>query len=106
MAGRDWLDAVLDLGPEWKGHEGGADAEAEGGSGGAAPDRGDPLRCPHCGELCPGYDTRRREWRILDAWGYKTFRVCNVPRPRDPREDNPRDLLLAVEIVTVRLVAR
>lgn len=26
--------------------------------------------------------------------------------PRDPREDNPRDLLPAVEIVTVRLVAR
>ena len=43
-----------------------------------------PLRCPHCGEACPGYDTRRREWRDLDAWGYKTFLVCNVPRVQCP----------------------
>ena len=43
-----------------------------------------PLRCSHCGEACPGYDTRRREWRNLDAWGYKTFLVCNVPRVQCP----------------------
>ena len=45
---------------------------------------GSPLRCPHCGEARPGYDTRRREWRNLDAWGYKTFLVCNVPQIRCP----------------------
>ena len=33
-------------------------------------------------EACPGYDTRRREWRNLDAWGYSTFLVCDVPRMR------------------------
>ena len=27
-------------------------------------------------------DTRRREWRNLDAWGYSTFLVCDVPRMR------------------------
>ena len=43
---------------------------------------GGRLRCPHCGEACPGYDTRRREWRNLDAWGYSTFLVCDVPRMR------------------------
>ena len=43
---------------------------------------GGRLRCPHCGEACPGYDTRRREWRNLDAWGYSTFLVCDVPRVR------------------------
>ena len=80
MAGRDWLDAVLGLGPEWKvtrveparkPKELRVELHRTGGS---------PLRCPHCGEACPGYDTRRREWRNLDAWGYKTFLVCNVPR--------------------------
>ena len=54
--------------------------EGEGASGGAATDRGD-ARCGvlTAGEACPGYDTRRREWRNLDAWGYKTLLVCNVP---------------------------
>ncbi len=45
-----------------------------------------PLRCPHCGEACPGYDTRRRAWRNLDAWGYKTFLVCSVPQVRCPED--------------------
>ena len=84
MAGRNWLDAVLGLGPEWK-------------VTGVEPTRNpkelrvelhrtgaSPLRCPRCGEACPGYDTRRREWRDLDAWGYKTFLVCNVPRVQCP----------------------
>ena len=84
MAGRDWLDAVLGLGPEWKvtrvepsrtPKELRVELHRTGGS---------PLRCPHCGEACPGYDTRRREWRNLDAWGYKTFLVCNVPRVQCP----------------------
>ena len=84
MAGRNWLDAVLGLGPEWKVTR-------------VAPTRkpkelrvelhrtgASPLRCPHCGEACPGYGMRRREWRDLDAWGYKTFLVCNVPRVQCP----------------------
>ena len=84
MAGRNWLDAVLGLGPEWKvtkveptlrPKELRVELHRTGRS---------PLRCPHCGEACPGYDTRRREWRNLDAWGYKTFLVCNVPRAQCP----------------------
>ena len=84
MAGRDWLDAVLGLGPEWKvtrvestmkQKETRVELHRTGGS---------PLRCPHCGEACPGYDTRGREWRNLDAWGYRTFLACNVPQVRCP----------------------
>ena len=84
MAGRSWLDAVLGLGPEWKvtrveptrtPKELRVEVQRTGGR---------PLRCPHCGEASPGYDARRREWRNLDAWGYKTFLVCNVPRVRCP----------------------
>ena len=30
------------------------------------------------------YDTCPREWRNLDAWGYKTSLVCNVPRVECP----------------------
>ena len=84
MAGKRWLDTVLGLGPEWKvtrveptrkPKELRVELQRTGGS---------PLRCPHCGEACPGYDTRRREWRNLDAWGYKTFLACNVPRVQCP----------------------
>ena len=84
MAGRSWLDAVLGLGLEWKvtrveptrkPKELRVELQRTGGS---------PLRCPHGGEACPGYDTRRREWRNLDAWGYKTFLACNVPRVQCP----------------------
>ena len=73
MAGKNWLDAVLGLGPEWK-------------VTGVEPTRkpkqlrvelprtgASPLRCPHCGEACPGYHTRRREWRDLDAWATRSF---------------------------------
>ena len=82
MAGRDWPDAVPGPRSRVEGHPGGADPEAEGvelkRTGESA------LRCPRCGEACPGYDTRHREWRNLDAWGYKTFLVCNVPRVHCP----------------------
>ena len=84
MAGKRWLDTVLGLGPEWevrrveptrKPKELRVELHRTGVS---------PLRCRHCGEACPGYDTRRREWRNLDAWGYKTFLACNVPRVQCP----------------------
>ena len=82
MAGRDWPDAVPGPRSRVEGHPGGADPEAEGvelkRTGESA------LRCPRCGEACPGYDTRHREWRNLDAWGYNTFLVCNVPRVHCP----------------------
>ena len=53
MAARDWLDAVLGLGPEWKvtsleparkPKELRVELQRPGGN---------PLRCPHCGEACP-----------------------------------------------------
>lgn len=45
---------------------------------------GEPLRCPECGRPCPGYDARERAWRHLDAWGCKTFVVCDLPRVECP----------------------
>lgn len=86
MAGRNRLDAVLALGPEWKvtrtrvepvrkPKELRVELQRTGGS---------LLGCPQCGGACPGYDARRREWRNQDAWGDKTLLVCNVPRVRCP----------------------
>ena len=38
------------------------------------------LACPTCGETGPGYDSRPRRWRHLDACGYQTWLLCDVPR--------------------------
>lgn len=38
------------------------------------------LACPTCGETGPGYDSRPRRWRHLDACGYETWLLCDVPR--------------------------
>jgi len=38
------------------------------------------LSCPKCGQVAPGYDTRARRWRHLDACGYQTWILCDVPR--------------------------
>lgn len=38
------------------------------------------LACPICGQKGPGYDSRARRWRHLDACGYQTWLVCDVPR--------------------------
>ncbi|MCU7887331.1 MAG: transposase family protein [Candidatus Thiodiazotropha sp. (ex Lucinoma aequizonata)] len=36
--------------------------------------------CPTCGEISPGYDTRKRSWRHLDTCQYKTILVADTPR--------------------------
>ena len=36
--------------------------------------------CPTCGEVSPGYDSRKRRWRHLDTCQYKTILVADVPR--------------------------
>ncbi len=38
------------------------------------------LACPRCGRACPGYDARPRRWRHLDACGYQTWLLGEVPR--------------------------
>ncbi len=40
--------------------------------------------CMTCGKECPGYDTRRRQWRHLDTCQYKTIVVADVPRIECP----------------------
>lgn len=41
-------------------------------------------RCPKCGQVCPGYDGRRRQWRHLDTCQFKTLLVADVPRVECP----------------------
>ncbi len=82
MAERSWLDAVLGPGPEWRVVRVERTREPKELRVGVERAPGSRLRCPDCNEECPGCDTRRREWRNLDAWGYKTFLVCDVPRVR------------------------
>jgi len=42
------------------------------------------LACPNCGETGPGYDSRPRRWRHLDACGYQTWLLCDLPRMKCP----------------------
>lgn len=42
-------------------------------------------RCPHCEEVCPGYDKRYRKWRHLDTCQFKTLLVAEVPRVKCPK---------------------
>ena len=41
---------------------------------------GSKLKCPKCGQVCPGYDKRLRRWRHLDTCQLKTLLVADVPR--------------------------
>ena len=80
----EWVEAVLGLGPEWTiaGIE--RSPERKELRVRVAMPAGAELQCARCGKACPGYDTRRREWRHLNAWTYRTFVVCDVPRVRCP----------------------
>lgn len=42
------------------------------------------LVCPICGRESAGYDTRRRRWRHLDMFQYKTYLIADVPRVNCP----------------------
>ena len=42
-------------------------------------------RCPKCGEVCAGYDHRRRSWRHLDTCQFKTILIADVPRVTCPQ---------------------
>ena len=37
-------------------------------------------RCPTCGQISPGYDSRPRRWRHLDTCQYRTILVVDLPR--------------------------
>jgi len=41
-------------------------------------------RCPHCGTVSPGYDSRPRRWRHLDTCQYKTYLEADIPRVNCP----------------------
>lgn len=45
-------------------------------------EEGAKLCCPTCGQISPGYDSRKRRWRHLDTCQYKTILVADVPRVR------------------------
>ena len=39
-----------------------------------------PLTCPHCGQVSPRYDSRRRSWRHLDTMQFQTMLEADIPR--------------------------
>jgi len=42
------------------------------------------LVCPQCGQPCPGYDRRQRQWRHLDTMQNETLVIAEVPRLKCP----------------------
>ena len=64
MEKRGWLDAVLGLGPDWRITRVERTTERKELRVELARAGGGRLRCPHCGEASPGYDTRRRSGGI------------------------------------------
>lgn len=42
------------------------------------------LRCPACGEQCPGYDSVEKRWRHLNFFQYRCELVAKVPRVKCP----------------------
>ena len=43
-----------------------------------------PHRCPACGSVALGYDTRTRRWRHQNTMRWKTLITANVPRVHCP----------------------
>ena len=43
------------------------------------------LRCPSCGEKCPGYDAVEKRWRHLNFFQYRCELVAKVPRVNCPK---------------------
>lgn len=70
---RAWVERLMDLGPEWRIERVDEDSERQRARVVLARQARSALTCPVCGRACPGYDARRREWRALEAWGYKTL---------------------------------
>ena len=44
------------------------------------------LRCPVCGEQCPGYDAVEKRWRHLNFFQYRCELVAKVPLVNCPRD--------------------
>jgi len=44
----------------------------------------DALTRPVCGNLCPRYDRRHREWRPLNICAYRTMVVADLPQVQRP----------------------
>ena len=44
------------------------------------------LRCPACGEQCPGYDAVEKRWRHLNFFQYRCELVAKGPRVNCPRD--------------------
>ena len=43
---------------------------------------GESFRCPECGGAASRHDSRRRRWRHLPTWQYRTILTADVPRVR------------------------
>lgn len=82
MAGRNWLDAVLGLGPEWKVTRVEPTPEAEGASGGAAPDRAEPVEVSSLRRGVPGL--RHAPSRMAESGRLGLQDLSGLQRPAGP----------------------
>ena len=72
--------------------------------------KGTKFKCPKCGKETSAYDKRKKGWRHLDLWQYKTYIHAEVPRikccdktptikPPWAREDSHFTLLMEEDIL-------
>jgi transposase len=71
---------ILGIAPPWKVHNVELDRDNHDVTVYLKRNKKSKLRCPTCGKVCPGYDSRERRWRHLDTCQYRTILVANVPR--------------------------
>ena len=63
MEMRKWVESLMALGPGWEAKGVEEDPVLREARVRVARRTGEPLTCPECGQPCPGYDAREREWR-------------------------------------------
>ena len=77
---RDLYARILGLVDPWQVHDVHLDVKGEEVRVSVAAKPDASHACPECGKACPGYDTRKREWRHLDTCQFKTILAADVPR--------------------------
>ncbi len=78
MRDRDLYAQILGIARPW--HVTEVELDVEGGTVEVLVEHRGELKCPRCGKIVAGYDTRRRSWRHLDTCQFRTLLTADVPR--------------------------